>query len=107
MQNQDNFPEAFPKSAGKLLTFQRQLLIQPVVLTRGMSQSESIQNLAFMDPSTSSDGDMPSPVHVTPVNPEAIINLPAASRKRRPARDPVGIQDLVTQQTEVLTQLVR
>lgn len=57
-----------------------------------------------MDSSTSdSSGPAPLPVHVTPQ--DTIIELPRAPRQQ-PERDPPDLQDVLTQQTEVLAGML-
>lgn len=61
-----------------------------------------------MDSSSSdSSGHMPLPVHVTPPSDNIIDECPRAPRQQPPPeRDPPDIQDVLTQQTEVLAGML-
>lgn len=90
----NNFPGASPTSTKKTDTFRKQLFGNHMVRTRN----------AAMDGSSSSSSDRPLPVHVTP--PEGLIEELPRAQRQQPARDPPDIQDVLTQQTEVLAGML-
>lgn len=58
-----------------------------------------------MDSSTSSSSELPLPVHVTPPVDGLIDECPRAARQQQ-ERDPPDLQDVLTQQTEVLAGML-
>lgn len=94
-QLQSNFPGASPESTKKTAALRKQLFGSHMVKTRQ----------ATMDGSSSSSSDRPLPIHVTPPVDDLIEQLPRAPRAQ-PARDPPDVQDVLTQQTEVLAGML-
>lgn len=93
---QENFPGASPASTRKTASFRKQLFGNHMVKTR---------TGAAMDGSSSSSSEHPLPVHITPPLGNLIDEYPRAAR-RQPERDPLDIQDVLTQQTEVLAGML-
>lgn len=96
-----DFPGASPASTKKSAALRKQLFHNSMVLTRAGTS-------ANMDSSSSSSGPAP-PDHRTP--PEQIINnvtideAPRAPRQPQ-ERDPPDLQDVVTQQTDILAGML-
>lgn len=113
---QQNYPGASPCSAGKLLTFKRQLFDQPSMITRGMAQTSSsvisgpsplsTQELTQEAPSMSLEAAPLGQEGIQPLPNQGnnhILQLPA--NPRRP-RDRPDLEDVVTQQTELLAAML-
>lgn len=100
-QRQENFPGASPTSTKKTAALRKQLFNTPMVVTR---------STATMDSSSESSGPSARPEHGTPPAPQhlndiIIDELPRAPREPR-ERDPPDLQDVVTQQTEILAGML-
>lgn len=112
---QDRFPGAFPTSVKKVLDFRQQLFMT----TRGQEATASQASLAAMSTSSPSDDaprsetEFTAPLQVTPphVADDLIEELPRNPQEpRQPAGrrgNPPDLQDVVTQQTEILENMMR
>lgn len=109
-QRQRDFPGASPNSAQKASYFRKQLFQKPMVNTRTM-----VTNSFLSDPEQDASLLGPSELlHQTPpeqllVNPDDLIEQAVNPRQRQPPqreRDPPDLQDVLTQQTEVLAGMM-
>lgn len=100
-----DFPGASPTSTPKSAVLRKQLFHSSMVLTRNMAGISST-----LDQDTSSDSPGPQPpVHQTPPDqPMGNLILDEAPREPRQPRkrDPPDLQDVVTQQTEILAGML-
>lgn len=107
------YPGASPCSAGKLQAFKRQLFAKPAMITRGMASAS--RNLNPSPSASEATQDMPSldsaplgqdgPLLLPPGN-DDIVQCPANPRGVRPPRSRADLEDVVTQQTELLAAML-
>lgn len=100
-----DFPGASPVSTKKYAALRKQLFHTSMVITRAGTSATTIMDSS----STDSSGPAALPDHRTP--PDQILNnlvideAPRATREPR-EREPPDLQDVVTQQTEILAGMI-
>lgn len=103
-----NYPGASPVSAGRLLSFKRQLFAKDMI-TRGMASSLSQPSPSVSD--TNQDATQDAPAIVSAPLGEAGPALPPGNfqecvNPRGRARERPDLEDVVTQQTELLAAMI-
>lgn len=114
LARQDRFPGASPRSVKKVLDFRSQLFMKTRLQEAAASMaSQSTMATASTDPPSedppASELEFTAPLQVTPPHnvDDLIEQMPRAPQEQRRRANLPDLQDVVTQQTEILENMMR
>lgn len=112
LARQDRFPGASPRSVKKVLDFRSQLFMktrqQEAALMASQSSTATTSNEPASEDQQGSELEFVAPLHVTP--PHLVDNLIEQLPRNPPAQprgNPPDLQDVMTQQTAILENMMR